>query len=269
MNCRPGLPDREMRPEPEESLRPKLIVIAGPNGTGKTTLTERALGHEWLEGCEYLNPDSIAKDLYGDWNDPRAVLAAAKHATEQRELCLAQHRSLAFETVFSTEEKVGFVRRAIAAGYFVRIFFVGTDGPTINASRVAERVLQGGHDVPIPKIIARYYRSVANLARVVPFVNRSYVYDNSIDRALPALLFRTVDGTIQKVYETGHAWAERVLDSVALSHESANRRTPTSRGSCVGRARAHRCRMSLPIKELRTVLLRRDCGTVGQRWTIY
>ena len=212
-----------MRPEPEGENRPKLIVIAGPNGAGKTTLTERALGHEWLGGCEYVNPDAIAKDVYGDWNDPGAVLSAVKHAARKREVCLAQRKSLAFETVFSTDEKVAFVRRAIDAGYFVRVFFVGTDGPQINASRVAERVLQGGHDVPIPKIIDRYQRSIANLVRVIPVVHRAYIYDNSIERALPALLFRTVDGTIQKVYQTGHVWAERVMEGVAFP---ANSTTP-------------------------------------------
>ena len=60
-----------MPSETEERPRPKLIVIAGPNGAGKTTLTERALAHEWLEGCEYVNPDQIAQDAYGDWNDPQ------------------------------------------------------------------------------------------------------------------------------------------------------------------------------------------------------
>lgn len=120
-------------------------MIAGPNGAGKTTLTERVLAHEWLEGCEYVNPDQIAQTVFGDWNDPRAILDAAREATRRRELCLEEGRSLAFETVFSTEEKLAFVRRAVSAGYFVRIFFVGTDSPEINAQRIAGRVMEAGH----------------------------------------------------------------------------------------------------------------------------
>jgi len=50
----------------------------------------------------------------------------------------------------------------MAAGYFVRLFFVGTDDPSINAKRVAMRVIEGGHDVPIGKIISRYAKSLAN-----------------------------------------------------------------------------------------------------------
>ena len=206
-----------MPPETEESLRPKLIVIAGPNGAGKTTLTERALAHEWLEGCEYINPDEIAQSKYGDWNDQQAILNAAREANRRRVSCLEQGRSLAFETVFSTQEKLVFVRRAISAGFFVRLFFVGTDSPEINAKRVATRVMEGGHDVPIPKIIGRFANSVANLARAIPIVHRAYVYDNSIDGKMPELLFRTVNGALQKTYATGHQWAEMVINEVERS----------------------------------------------------
>jgi predicted ABC-type ATPase len=128
--------------------RPRLLVVAGPNGAGKTTITERGLAHEWFHDCEYVNPDLIAQDELGDWNDPSTVLRAAQLATERREACLRAGRSLAFETVFSAEDKPDFVRRALSAGYFVRVFFVGTESPEINAARVARRVLQGDTKSP-------------------------------------------------------------------------------------------------------------------------
>ncbi len=59
-------------------LQPVLIVVAGPNGSGKTTLTARLKQDPWSEGVEYLNPDDIARDRFGDWNSPEAVLAAAR-----------------------------------------------------------------------------------------------------------------------------------------------------------------------------------------------
>ena len=194
--------------------RPALVVIAGPNGSGKTELTTNVLGHEWLEGCEYVNPDNIARDRFGDWNSPKAVLEAARHATTIRRACLAHRRSLAFETVLSTEEKVNFVRDALAAGFFIRLFFVATNNPEINAARVLRRVAQGGHDVPNAKILSRYSKSIANLGEVLPLVHRGYVYDNSIDGASPALQFRTVSGSVGKVYRSGHKWADLVLDTL-------------------------------------------------------
>jgi predicted ABC-type ATPase len=134
----------------DASDRPRLLVVAGPNGAGKTTITQRGLAHEWFSGCEYVNPDAIAQEELGDWNDPQTVLRAAQIAEERREKCLLERRSLAFETVFSAPDKPEFVRRALAAGYFVRVFFVGTATPEINAARVARRVLQGGHESAPP-----------------------------------------------------------------------------------------------------------------------
>ena len=90
----------------------KLLIIAGPNGSGKTSVTGKILKHEWIEGCEYINPDDIARDVFGDWNSPDAVMKAARYAAEAREKCIADGRSLIFETVLSAPDKVAFVRRA-------------------------------------------------------------------------------------------------------------------------------------------------------------
>ena len=155
--------------------KPKLIVIAGPNGSGKTSVTTQILKHEWVEGCVYINPDNIAQEQFGDWNSPEAVLKAAKFATEQRENCLKNKESFIFETVFSASDKVDFLERAKDAGFFIRLFFVGTNHPSINASRIAHRVMEGGHDVPISKIINRYAKSINNCGIAASFVDRLYV----------------------------------------------------------------------------------------------
>ena len=126
-----------------------------------------------------LNPDDVAQERFGDWNSPTAVLEAARWTTRRREELLAERRSRAFETVFSARDKVEFVARAVAADYFVRVFFVGTDDPAINAARVAHRVMAGGHSVPVDKIVARYGKSLANLQAVIRIAQRVYVFDNT------------------------------------------------------------------------------------------
>ena len=190
-----------------EALKPRLIVVAGPNGAGKTSITEQLLRHEWMGGCEYVNPDFIARDEFGDWNEPDAVSKAANRAAEVRERCLLQRRSLAFETVLSMPDKIAFMRRAKQAGFFIRLFFVGTDDPSINAKRVASRVMEGGHDVPITKIIARHTRSLANCSVAVPIADRAYIYDNSVEHAQARLLFRMSDGKLIKAYGNINPWA--------------------------------------------------------------
>ena len=195
-------------------LKRKLLIIAGPNGSGKTSVTSKILQHDWVEGCVYVNPDNIARDVFGDWNSPEAVLKAANLATQMREDCLSKKESLLFETVLSAPDKLDFIQRAKAAGYFIRLFFVGTDSPTINASRIARRVMEGGHDVPITKIVSRYAKSISNCALAAKITDRTYVYDNSVEYADPTLLFRVNDGKLGKVYGTVNGWAEEILKSI-------------------------------------------------------
>lgn len=197
--------------------KPRLIVVAGPNGSGKTTITEKLLRHEWMAGCQYINPDFIAQQEFGNWNSPEAIIKAANRAMEIRENSLTNKISMALETVFSSPEKVEFVQRAKEAGYFIRFFFVCTNDPSINAQRVAWRVMEGGHDVPISKIISRYYRSIAKCTEAMPLVDRAYFYDNSETDADPFLMFRVADGKIVKIYEELAPWAKNIVDSLPLS----------------------------------------------------
>ncbi|MDD5058525.1 MAG: zeta toxin family protein [Sideroxydans sp.] len=200
--------------------KPRLIVVAGPNGAGKTSITEQLLRHEWMEGCAYVNPDFVARDEFGDWNAPDAVIKAAVRSAEIREACLKESRSLAFETVLSMPDKLEFIRRAKEAGFFVRLFFVGTDDPSINAKRVALRVMEGGHDVPIAKIIARYTRSIANCTVAARIADRSYIYDNSVDDVSARLLFRASEGRLVKCYGNTNSWAQNILENLSGSSHS-------------------------------------------------
>ncbi len=192
--------------------QPILIVIAGPNGSGKTTITSKILKHEWLEDAEYINPDNVAQERFGNWNNQDAVLQAAVYCEEWRERCISEHRSMIFETVLSTESKVDFIQRAKKEGFFVRLFFVSTNSPKINAYRIVQRVMKGGHDVPITKVISRYTKSILNCKRASKVVDRTYVYDNSIDDTEARLLFRMADGKLYKQYvEDVPEWAETII----------------------------------------------------------
>ncbi len=97
--------------------KPVLIVIAGPNGSGKTSVTSKILHHEWMEDSIYINPDIIAQEKFGDWNSKDAIMKAVKFCEELREACLMERKSLIFETVLSVEDKIDYICRAIEAGF--------------------------------------------------------------------------------------------------------------------------------------------------------
>ncbi len=192
--------------------KPTLCVVAGPNGSGKTTTTELLLSNEWGANSLYINPDNIAQQEFGDWNSPDAVLKAARYATELRYKCLEEKCDFVFETVFSSPEKLEFIRKAHEAGFFVRLFYVCTESPAINVARITKRYMNGGHEVPISKVVSRYFKSLEMVKQAMSFVDRVYIYDNSIEDHVPQLLYRTKEGKVAKQYvETIPEWAQVLL----------------------------------------------------------
>jgi predicted ABC-type ATPase len=195
-----------------EARKPVLIVIAGPNGSGKTSVTSKILQHEWMEDSVYINPDIVAQEKFGDWNSMDAIKKAVVYCEEWREKCLNERKSLIFETVLSAKDKIDYIERAKQAGFFIRLFFVCTKSPAINASRIAQRVMKGGHDVPITKVISRYQKSILNCKYIATKVDRTYLYDNSVDDAEQQLLIRLSDGLIAKRYVNElPEWAKQII----------------------------------------------------------
>jgi predicted ABC-type ATPase len=156
--------------EPET---PKLWLIAGPNGSGKTTFVDR-----YLSKHEFVNADVIAKAM--NPVDPGAVAREAMFAAEaKRKELLKQGKTFVAETVFSHQSKLDLLREAKQAGYNVQLVFICTEDPALNAGRVMQRVAKGGHAVPIDKIGPRYARSIANAQAAVSMVDRMHLYDNT------------------------------------------------------------------------------------------
>lgn len=87
--------------------------------------------------------------------------------------------SFTFETVMSSKDKVDFLKKAKEAGYRTYLYFIATQDPIVNISRVNNRVKLGGHSVPEDKIVSRYYRSLELLSEAVKYSTRAYIFDNS------------------------------------------------------------------------------------------
>jgi predicted ABC-type ATPase len=101
-----------------------------------------------------------------------------------RHKLLERGTSFTLETVMSSADKVNFLEKAQQRGFRTYLYFVATDDPIINISRVHSRVRQGGHPVPDDKVITRYYRSLDLLLDAIRFTDRAYLFDNSgVDKA--------------------------------------------------------------------------------------
>ncbi len=95
-----------------------------------------------------------------------------------RHLLIQQNKSFSFETVMSHTSKIDEIANTVKLGYKAYLYFVCIDSPTVNVSRVNNRVDKGGHEVPESKIIDRYYRTLNNLHLALPLCYRVYFFDN-------------------------------------------------------------------------------------------
>ncbi|MFV0339257.1 MAG: zeta toxin family protein [Parachlamydiaceae bacterium] len=96
-----------------------------------------------------------------------------------RQKLLECSMSFTFETVMSFPDKVELLQKAKTKGYRTYLYYVATENPEINVSRVRYRVSQGGHSVPEDKIVSRYKRSLDLLSQAIQATDRAYIFDNS------------------------------------------------------------------------------------------
>ncbi len=185
---------------------PLLLAIAGPNGAGKSTFHEQFVRPF---GIPFVNADEIARE------SGLSAYAAAESAARVRAELLARGESFVFETVLSDPagEKVEFLRRAAEErSYAVLLCFVGIDSAETSNERVFIRVTEGGHDVPGDKLIARYPRTMANLARALRVLPRVYIFDNSDDENPYRFVAEYERGQVKRRAQDWPDWFRVVLE---------------------------------------------------------
>jgi predicted ABC-type ATPase len=128
-----------------------------------------------------------------------------------RQKLLVLGESFTFETVMSSPDKVEFFCKAKALGYRTYLYYIATDDPLINISRVEQRAASGGHSVPKEKTIARYERSLSLLMPAIRCSDRAYIFDNS-RHATISWIAEIVDGKILEPRTNEFpAWFKKVL----------------------------------------------------------
>lgn len=162
---------------------PKLYIICGCNGAGKTTASMSVLP-EILCCNEFVNADEIAKGL-SPFRPEEVAIEAGKIMLRRIESLLEGNETFAIETTLATRSYKSLVKRAKAKGYIVELLFFWLPSPQMAEERVAERVASGGHDIPQEVVHRRYWLGIENLFNIfIPIVDVWSLYDNS-DITLP------------------------------------------------------------------------------------
>lgn len=157
---------------------PNLYIIAGYNGAGKTTASYTILP-EILDCREFVNADNIAAEL-SPFNPEKVALAAGRIMLSRIHELINEGADFAFETTLTTKSYVGLIKKAHEHNYDVTLLFFWLDSPQTAFNRVARRVSEGGHDIPIDVIERRYFRGIENFVNLyIPICDRWLLIDNA------------------------------------------------------------------------------------------
>lgn len=160
--------------------QPRIIIIAGPNGAGKTTFAREFLPQE--AGCPvFVNADLIAAGL-SPFAPERAAIQAGRLTLAAIAQHVAQRESFAFETTLSGQAYARQIPQWRQLGYRVELFFLSLPSAEMALQRVAERVRQGGHNIPEATIRRRFDSGKRLFVDVYQaLVDQWVLYDNSGD----------------------------------------------------------------------------------------
>lgn len=156
----------------------KIIIIAGPNGAGKTTFARSFLPEE-AQCPHFINADLIAAGL-SPFAPEAAAIRAGRLMLQEIRACARRGESFAFESTLSGLAYLRHIQAWRAQGYRVGLFYLWLPSAEVAVARVAERVRQGGHDIPEPVIRRRFSASLKNFEqRYKPVVDSWVQYDNT------------------------------------------------------------------------------------------
>jgi predicted ABC-type ATPase len=189
--------------------RPQLIIVAGPNGVGKSTYSRAVLASRIL----LVDPDrSRIGSALGNDVEQQSALAGGRLAVRSVREALSQHADLVVETTLSGKSPIRLIESARRIGYDITLLYIGLEDPDECVRRVRHRVARGGHNVPEADIRRRFVRSIEALPAVVGLVDQVILYDNAADA--PYRRVAQFDLRTTKVAAAVPAWAENAIAAI-------------------------------------------------------
>ena len=177
--------------------KPRIYILAGPNGVGKTTFACQFLA-EYVHCTEFLNADLIAAGL-SPFAPESQNARASELLLERMDALVEKRATFSFETTLAARS---YRQRIIAwreRGFSVHLFFLWLPSAEMAIARVANRVRQGGHGLPEATIRQRYARGISNFQNLYrPVVDQWFCFDGS---RLPPRLIAQSEGSSARVFD--------------------------------------------------------------------
>jgi predicted ABC-type ATPase len=172
---------------------PNLYIIAGANGSGKTTFAQVFLP-KYVRCTRFVNPDLIAQGL-SPFAPARAALHAGRLVLTEIRRNLDAGLDFAFETTLSGRTYRRVIQDARARGYRVCLFYLWIPTADLAVARIVDRVAEGGHFVPETDVRRRFKRTLVNLmADYRPLADSLLFFDNAGET--PPLVFVEEQGVL-------------------------------------------------------------------------
>jgi len=181
--------------------KPKFTLIAGINGAGKSTAYEFMGAEEKHDLGVRINPDELTMQ-YG------SAVVGGREAVKLRDKCLEDNISFHQETTFTGKSILKLVDKVKDKDYTLNLIYVSVDSAETAIKRVANRVKNGGHDIPTDTIIKRYPESLNNLKENIHKFDNVRLFDNT---EAFSMVFSTVDGKVAFISDTLPKWAEMAV----------------------------------------------------------
>lgn len=188
----------------DDAGRPRLWIVAGPNGCGKSTAYSRDNMADLKRSVWIINPDLLTARLREQEGLAleAANLAAVRRIESWLDASIEVHQTIGVETVLSTPKYRRLVDKAKAHGFIVRLTYVWLATAEMQIERIRLRVAKGGHHVPDDKVRERRLRSLEQLGWFFWAADEAWVYDNSSDQ--PELMVSKLAQTVELAATTPH-----------------------------------------------------------------
>ena len=198
---------------------PRLYIISGCNGAGKTTASYSLLP-EMLNCTQFVNSDEFAKGL-SPFNPEKASIQASRYMLMKIRYLLKRNQDFAVETTLATRTLLKTVKMAQSAGYTVTLLYFWLNSPELAIERVKARVATGGHDIPEDTIRRRYKVGVDYFFyHYAPVCERWILADNS------QIPFRVIaEGSKDEIINIKDKETYNKIRDIAIEHHNYEEET--------------------------------------------